>query len=100
MIFETATAGLGEWTPFAESALILSICGGGLVPFINGKLADEFGVSDAWGLATGLFGVVFSYILVNSLMPSWRHAVDDAHGEDHTVSEDVELAENTKRTPS
>ena len=100
MIFEMATAGLGEWTPFAESALILSICGGGLVPFINGKLADEFGVSDAWGLATGLFGVVFSYILVNSLVPSWRHAVDDAHGEDHTVSEDVELAENTKRTPS
>ncbi|KAK5947275.1 hypothetical protein PMZ80_001424 [Knufia obscura] len=89
MIFEMASAGLGDWTPVGESAVIVSICGGGLVPFVNGKLADLFGVSQAWGLATGLFGMVFSYVLMNCVVPSWRDAVDGAHGEGH--SEDVEL---------
>jgi len=97
MIFEMASSGLGEWTPFAESAIIMSICGGGLVPFINGKLADQFGVSKAWSLATGLFGMVFFYIMLNSAVPSWRHSVDGAHGEDTDApSEDLELTGNGK----
>lgn len=97
MIFEMASAGLGPWVSAAESMLILSICGGGLVPFVNGKLADQFGVSQAWGLATGLFGMVFSYIVMNSTVPSWRQAVDGAHGDDTSATrEGLELAESKK----
>ena len=95
MIFEAASAGLGEWTPTAESLIILSISGGGIVPIINGQLADQFGVSKSWSLATALFGMVFSYTLLCNVIPSFKHALDAAHEEEEMKPSDVELAEQS-----
>ena len=50
MNFEMATAHFGKWQPTAETAMILSISGGGVQPLLMGKLADKVGVSKAWGL--------------------------------------------------
>lgn len=94
MIFEAASAGLGDWTPSAESIIILSISGGGIIPPMNGLLADRFGVARSWALAATAFSCVFSYSLLLNLVPSYREALDAAHDEAHKkASEDVALEE-------
>lgn len=93
LIFETATAGLGELTPLAETLTIVSISGGGVLPVIMGQLADSFGLSKAWGLIVAAFGYVWIYSLACNIVPQFRHAIDAAHHEvEHKSSEaDVEM---------
>ena len=75
----------------AESLIILSISGGGVVPIINGMLADRLGVSLAWSLATSLFGTVFFYTLSCNVVPSFREALDVAHGVQKEADSDLEM---------
>ncbi|KAK5090986.1 hypothetical protein LTR05_001164 [Lithohypha guttulata] len=82
MIFETATTGLGQWTSTAESITITSICGGGILPVAMGKLVDRAGISTAWILPTICFTVVWSFPLNCNLVPSFKHGIDSAHGEE------------------
>lgn len=81
MIFESATAGFEEWTPTAETIIILSISGGGLLPMLMGLLADHIGVSKEWSLVTACFGVTSLYTLSCNVIPSFRQAIDTAHEE-------------------
>lgn len=92
MIFESATAGLGEWTPTAESITITSISGGGILPIIMGVLTDHFGVSTSWTLVTACFAFVCSYALMCNIVPSFRKEIDGAHEsiEKHTTGVELE----------
>lgn len=91
MIFESASAGLGEYTASAETLMITSIMGGGLLPFLMGTLTDVFGVSRSWSLVTGCFAVTLSYGVMCNAVPSFRKALDDAHEEEHQSKSDQEV---------
>lgn len=82
MIFESASADLGEHTTSAETLMITSIMGGGLLPFLMGTLTDAFGVSLSWSLVTGCFAVTLSYCVMCNIVPSFREALDNAHNKD------------------
>lgn len=95
MIFESASAGVGEYTSSAETLMIMSIMGGGLLPFLMGTLTDKIGVSHSWGLVTGCFAVTLSFSAMCNVIPSFRRALDDANEEGQQQSkaaEDVEMA--------
>lgn len=81
MIFESATAGFEQYTPTAESIMITSIMGGGLLPLLTGLIVDHAGVSIAWVLATLCFAVVATYALACNVVPGYRRALDFEHGE-------------------
>lgn len=100
LIFETATAGMGEWTPVAETVTIISISGGGVLPVVMGKLVDLYGISNAWGLVTAAFSYVFLYTLACNVLPSFRHAIDGAHGEVQEKASGDELEMRAETTES
>lgn len=81
MIFESATAGADLYAPAAESVMITSIMGGGLLPLLTGLIVDRAGVSAAWSLATVSFGVVATYAVACNVVPGYRRALDFEHGE-------------------
>ena len=95
MIFEAGTAGLDEWQATAETLVIMSISGGGVLPVLTGMLADEVEVNKAWGLVAGCFGLVTMFPLFLNMLPSWRKAVDVAQEppKDGEANEDVEGTE-------
>ena len=43
-IFALAIAGLGKYTSQGSSLLIMAICGGALIPLIQGYIADHYSV--------------------------------------------------------
>jgi len=90
MIFEMSTAGEAAWMPTAETIVILSISGGGLLPLLMGILTDHVGVSMGWSLVAACFGITFSYTLSCNLIPSFRNAIDAAHG-DKTAGKDADV---------
>ena len=64
-IFNLATEGLGKYTPVASGIFMALICGGGIMPFLQGLVADAAGfINSYWVvvlgivymLAYGLFG--------------------------------------------
>ena len=99
MIFESATAGFGEWTPTCETITIISISGGGVLPVLFGLLAEVVGISKAWSLEAACFLFVLSYPLATCLVPSYRKVLDETEGAEEksdvqsSSSQDVELAE-------
>ncbi len=59
-IFIIATEGLGKQTNIASGIFIMMVCGGGIVPVIQGKLVDLFGfVNSYWA---GVFCLAFILI--------------------------------------
>jgi len=117
MIFESATAGFEAWTPTAETLMIGSICGGGVLPALMGQLVEATYITTGWWLVTGCFVLVFTYCLATCMIPSYRQRLDAAEfgnsqagsrsdsedGLRQKVSRDpgVELVENPlAKTPS
>lgn len=78
MIFDAATVGLGDWAATGETIMITSICGGAIGPPIFGALKDipSVGVSKAWLLVAGFFGLVWMFPFLTNVISSWRKAVD------------------------
>lgn len=58
-IFTLAIAGLGKYTSQASAFLIMMILGGGIIPPIQGKLADIIGIQNSF--IVGVF--CFIYLL-------------------------------------
>ena len=54
-IFNLATEGLGKYTPVASGIFMALICGGGIMPFLQGLVADAAGfINSYWGVVLGL----------------------------------------------
>lgn len=48
-IFNLAVEGLGKYTAAASGIFMVMVCGGGIVPLIQGSMADSFGyVASYW----------------------------------------------------
>ena len=65
-IFNLATEGLGKYTPVASGIFMAMICGGGIMPFIQGLVADATNfITSYWVVIAGLaymllYGLFFS----------------------------------------
>jgi FHS family L-fucose permease-like MFS transporter len=57
-IFALSVAGLGKYTPQGSAFLIMMILGGGIIPPIQGKLADIIGIHQSYWIPV----VCFSYL--------------------------------------
>ena len=91
MIFESATAGYGDWTPTCETLMILFISGGALQPALMGKLVESLEISSGWWLTAGCFALVLTYPIATNTIPSFRRALDAAEVEaDPAPVDDVE----------
>ena len=65
-IFNLAAEGLGKYTPVASGIFMACVCGGGVLPFVQGLAADAVGfISSYWVIGVGLCFMVF-YALVGS----------------------------------
>ena len=65
-IFNLAAEGLGKYTPAASGIFMALVCGGGVLPFIQGLVADSVGfISSYWVVILGL-GYMLFYALVGS----------------------------------
>ena len=59
-IFNLATEGLGKYTPVASGIFMAMICGGGIMPFIQGLVADAAGfINSYWVVVAGLAYMLF-----------------------------------------
>ena len=65
-IFNLATEGLGKYTAAASGIFMVMVCGGGIIPAIQGYAADIFGyVQSYWVVVIGISYMLF-YALVGS----------------------------------
>ncbi|KIW67703.1 hypothetical protein PV04_06935 [Phialophora macrospora] len=78
MVFESATAGFDEWKASCETLMIVSISGGALQPALMGQLVERVGISPAWWLTAGCFGLVLTYPLAINMIPRFSKALDQA----------------------
>jgi MFS transporter, FHS family, L-fucose permease len=68
-IFSLSIAGLGKYTTQGSAFLIMMILGGGIIPPIQGKLADVFGIHQSYWIAALCFGYLafFGFAVKNIL---------------------------------
>jgi len=65
-IFNLAVEGLGKYTELASGIFMVMVCGGGILPLIQGAAADAFGfMSSYWVIVICLAFLLF-YALVGS----------------------------------
>lgn len=65
-IFNLAVEGLGKYTPAATGIFMTLVCGGGILPWIQGGIADSAGyLASYWVIAISLAYLLF-YALVGS----------------------------------
>ena len=65
-IFSLAIADLGKHTSQGSGILCLAICGGAVVPLLQGYLADSFGIQQAFLVAVICYVYIAYYGLVGS----------------------------------
>ncbi len=66
-IFNLAVEGLGKYTSIASGLFMVMVCGGGVLPLIQGWVADAFGfLQSYWVLVIGVFYMlIFALFLSN-----------------------------------
>jgi FHS family L-fucose permease-like MFS transporter len=65
-IFNLATSGLGKYTAVASGIFMMMVCGGGILPAIQGWLADISGfINSYWIIFAGIAYMLF-YALIGS----------------------------------
>jgi FHS family L-fucose permease-like MFS transporter len=68
-IFTLAIAGLGKYTPQGSAFLIMMILGGGIIPPIQGKLADVIGIHQSYWIPVACFAyLAFFAIAVKAML--------------------------------
>ena len=68
-IFSLSIAGLGKFTSQGSAFLIMMILGGGIIPPIQGKLADLIGIQSSYVIAVLCFGyLVLFAVLVRKIL--------------------------------
>jgi FHS family L-fucose permease-like MFS transporter len=63
-IFSLGTAGLGKFTNQGAAFLIMMILGGSIVPVVQGKLSDSFGIQQSYLLAAACFAYLFIFGII------------------------------------
>jgi FHS family L-fucose permease-like MFS transporter len=59
-IFNLAVEGLGKYTAMASGVFMVMVCGGGILPLIQGAIADAFGyLSSYWVIVAGLAFILY-----------------------------------------
>ena len=65
-IFNLAVEGLGKYTSIASGLFMVMVCGGGIVPFVQGLVADGAGfISSFWVLVAAVAFILW-YALLGS----------------------------------
>lgn len=65
-IFNLAAEGLGKYTPLASGIFMTLVCGGGILPFVQGFVSDYVGyINSYWVIVVGLAYMLF-YALIGS----------------------------------
>lgn len=68
-IFTLSIAGLGKYTTQGSAFLIMMILGGGIIPPIQGKLADVIGIQNSYWIPVVCFGyLAFFAVAVGSIL--------------------------------
>lgn len=79
-IFEIATKNLGKYTNIGSSLLVMMIIGGGIIPLIQGYIADQYGIFNSYWVP--LFGfiylIVFGFIAVKKENNSFLEKTENA----------------------
>ncbi len=65
-IFNLAAEGLGKYTPAASGIFMALVCGGGIIPFLQGLFADAVGYIFSYGLLVLCLLYILWYALVGS----------------------------------
>ncbi len=65
-IFNLAAEGLGKYTPAASGIFMALVCGGGILPFIQGYAADLVGFVQSYWVIVAALGYLLFYALVGS----------------------------------
>ena len=60
-IFSLSIIGLGKYTSQGSAFLVMMILGGGIIPPLQGKLADVFGIQTSYIMAVLCFGYLLFY---------------------------------------
>lgn len=63
-IFTLSIAGLGKYTSQGSAFLIMMILGGAIIPPLQGKLADVFGIQPSYIVAALCFGYLLFYAFI------------------------------------
>lgn len=68
-IFSLSVAGLGKYTIQGSAFLIMMILGGGIIPPLQGKLADIIGIHQSYWVAVACFAyLIFFAVLVKNIL--------------------------------
>ncbi len=65
-IFNLAVEGLGKYTSLASGIFMVMVCGGGLLPLVQGGIADGFGYIASFIVLVVLYGYTLYYALIGS----------------------------------
>ena len=65
-IFNLAAEGLGKYTPAASGIFMTLVCGGGILPFLQGGIADMAGYMTSYWLVFGCLCYLLFYALAGS----------------------------------
>jgi len=77
-IFNIAIMGLGKYTAQGSSFLIMMILGGGILPPIQGKLADIIGIHESYIVNAVCFGYLVLFgVLAKRVLQKQGVAIDD-----------------------
>ena len=63
-IFSLGTAGLGKFTNQGAAFLIMMILGGSIIPVVQGRIADSFGIQTSYLLAAACFAYLFIFGII------------------------------------
>jgi MFS transporter, FHS family, L-fucose permease len=78
-IFTLAIAGLGKYTTQGSAFLIMMILGGGIIPPLQGKLADVIGIHNSYWVAVICFAyLAFFAYAVKGILSNQGVNLDDA----------------------
>ena len=65
-IFNLSVEGLGKYTPAASGIFMVLVCGGGILPFIQGVVADFIGYTGSYVVAIVALLYILFYALIGS----------------------------------
>ena len=65
-IFNLATEGLGKYTPSASGIFMALVCGGGVIPFVQGLVADSIGYIGSYVVTIAALAYILFYALIGS----------------------------------
>ena len=70
-IFPLAIKGLGKKTEFGSALLIMGIGGGAILPYFYGKLAESFGIQEAYLILIPCYLYILFFATIGHRKQSW-----------------------------